>query len=68
MQQQVDDVQSDEYINWMRNKFIIQWWRKMTGVSKTDGVKHEESHQLQAIMLVATKHDPLTHSPAAISD
>lgn len=41
--QQVDDVQSDEDINWMRNKFIIQWWRKMTGVSKTDGVKHEES-------------------------
>lgn len=41
MQQQVDDVQSDEDINWMRNKFIIQWWRKMTGVSKTDGVKHD---------------------------
>lgn len=68
MQRQVDDVQSDEDINWMRNKFIIQWWRKMTGVSKTDGVKHEESHQPQAIMLVATKHDPLTHSPATISD
>lgn len=52
----------------MRNKFIIQWWRKMKGVSKTDGVKHEESHQPQAIMLVATRHDPLTHSPATISD
>lgn len=65
MQQQVDDVQSDDDINWMRNIFIIQWWRKMTGVSKTDDVG---SHQQQTILLVATKHYPLTYSPATISD
>lgn len=54
MQQQVDDVQSDEK---QVNHSVVE---KM--------VLNLKSHQQQAIMLVATKHGPLTHSPATISD